>query len=269
MPVSFPVRGGRRVTVRSVGRLDLSLRAFKSLIAEVSFPHASAHGYVRGRSTVSAATPHVGSSLVLSVDLKNFFGQIDFARVSPVLEASFDAQVCQWIEGVCFVSGSLPLGYRSSPALSNIAFASADLEIFNFAAKAGVEYTRWVDDLSFSGEGVGDGFLEGLQALLADEGWLVNARKTRFMRRAPYVLGLYVGRDATEPRLPRRIKQRLLLESYYFAKYGMSHFDRPYVLPPLTLFGYMSYAYSVEPRLATVLGERIVKGIGKSGGRLR
>lgn len=266
--IVFPTRGGLKKTVRSIGRLDIALRATKQILHEVARPRSSVHGYVRGRSTVSAALPHVGSSLVLAVDLKGFFGQIGYERVRKNVEARFDTRVCSWIRGCCFVEGSLPLGYRTSPTLSNIAFEPTDAKIVALANQWGVAYTRWVDDLSFSGVGVGDDFLSSVRGVLELDAWTVNDRKTRFMRRSPYVLGLYVGRDVDRPRLPRRVKERLLVESFYFARYGLGHFDRGGVLPPTSLFGYVSYAASVEPEFATKVAARIEVGLRKTGGKL-
>lgn len=266
--ILFPTLSGLKKTVRSIGRLDVALRATKQILHEVVRPRASVHGYVRGRSTVSAAQPHAGSPLVLAVDLKGFFGQIDYERVRETMESRFDNAACSWIRGACFVEGSLPLGYRTSPALSNIAFEPTDAKIESLANDWGLAYTRWVDDLSFSGARLGDDFLATLQNLLANDGWVVNDRKTRFMRRSPYVLGLYVGRDVDRPRLPRRLKDRLLVESFYFARHGLGHFDRAGVLPPMSLFGYVSYAASVEPEFAAKVAERVAVGVSKSGGKL-
>ena len=259
-PVSFRVHRRWRESVRAIGRLDLSHKQAKGLLASVQIPHPAAHGFVRGRSTYSGALPHAGSKVVLSVDLKDFYGQIGFDRVAKSIREKFDPAISDWIEGVCFVDGRLPLGFRTSPVLSNTAFLSTDVRIAELAKRQKVTYTRWVDDLSFSGEHVNDEFLVELEALLVSEQWRLNAAKTRFMRRSPHVLGLYVGHDVERPFLPRWMKQRLLLETFYFAKYGSSHFDTEGVFNRSRLFGLVSYANSVDPELAARLSSRILVG---------
>ncbi len=155
---------------------------------------------------MGAAGRHVGAKSVLAIDLKDFFGQISYERVSSSLfESRFDSEVCAWIEGTCFVDGVLPFGFRTSPTISNQAFHTMDGIIEGLASRHGVVYTRWVDDLTFSGAGVGDELLSDITGALEENGWAVNERKTRFMRRSPYVLGLYVGPDVDQPRLPRRL----------------------------------------------------------------
>ncbi|MGN6127901.1 MAG: reverse transcriptase family protein [Humibacter sp.] len=224
-------------------------------------PHDSVHGFVRGRSTVSGASPHAGAKVVLCVDLKDFYGQISFTRVSDALAERFDKDVLAWIEGVCFVDGKLPLGFRTSPYLSNLAFEGTDRSIAAIADARGLCYTRWVDDLSFSGGDLDDSFLAELRCVIESAGWTLNDRKTRFMRRSPYVLGLYVGHDVDEPRLPRWMKRKILVESYYFAKYGASHFETPGVYPRPTFLGLCAYAFSVEPELAEKVHPRLISGL--------
>jgi RNA-directed DNA polymerase len=259
-PVSFRVRRRWRESVKATGRLDLAQRAAKGLLGSVRSEHPSAYGFVRGRSTYSAALPHVGAKLVLSVDLKDFYGQIGFARVADAVREDFDSAAADWIEGVCFLNGRLPLGFRTSPVLSNIAFAPTDVQIADLARQRNVTYTRWVDDLSFSGELVNDEFLADLETLLHGQQWRLNEAKTRFMRRSPHVLGLYVGHDVERPYLPRWMKQKLLLETFYFSRYGNSHFDRAGVFSRQKLFGLASYARSVDPELAVLLHSRLIEG---------
>ncbi|OIJ32534.1 hypothetical protein BK819_12410 [Microbacterium sp. LCT-H2] len=203
---------------------------------------------------------HAGSKSALALDLEDFFGQVTFDRVADALRAQFDERVCDWIKGACFREGAIPLGYRTSPVLSNLAFRGMDDEIQDVADGYGVHYTRWVDDLTFSGPGVSDQLLADIRGVLSSGGWMVNDRKTRFMRRSPYVLGLYVGHDVDRPRLPRRMRQRILIETYHFSRLGFEHFSREGVMSPGRLFGRVAYASVIEPELAKLLNDRVSAG---------
>lgn len=267
--VGFRVKGRWRSSLRAYGRLDLAHRQARELLTHGWQPAASAHGFVKGRSTKSAAARHAGAKVVLVVDLSDFYGQITWRRVSDELRRDFSEDVCNFIQGGCFVDDALPLGFRTSPVLSNRAFRKTDLLLEELSQQAGVTYTRWVDDLIFSGSGVSDEFLLDVRQVLASQAWEVNERKVRFMRRSPYVLGLYVGNDAPSPRLPRRMKKRLLLESYHFSQRGFDHFAKPGVMSPDRLFGQMSYASSIEPSLSSLLRERLEAGYERSEFSLR
>ncbi|MGM1018491.1 MAG: reverse transcriptase family protein [Actinomycetota bacterium] len=259
-PVSFRTKGRWRQAHRAVGRLDTAHKQARAIIATGWTPSEAVHGFIRGKSTKSAATVHAGSSSALALDLEDFFGQVTFERVANTLRTNFDERVCDWIEGACFREGAIPLGYRTSPVLSNLAFRKMDDEIEDIANRHGVHYTRWVDDLAFSGAGVSDQLLADIKGVLTSEGWTVNDRKTRFMRRSPYILGLYVGQDVDMPRLPRRMKRRLLIETYHFSRLGFEHFSHQGVMSPSRLFGRVAYASVIEPELAKLLNERVSAG---------
>lgn len=258
--VSFRTKGRWRQAHRAMGRLDTAHRQARAMLAAGWKPSEAVHGFVRTKSTKSAAAVHAGSPVALALDLKDFFGQVTFDRVGDHLRVHFDDRVCNWIEGACFREGAIPLGYRTSPVLSNLAFRGMDENIQRIANGHGVRYTRWVDDLTFSGAGVSDQLLTDVKGALYTGGWAVNDRKTRFMRRSPYVLGLYVGHDVDRPRLPRQMKQRLLVETYHFSRLGFEHFSHEGVMSPNRLFGRIAYAAVIEPDLARLLYERVNAG---------
>lgn len=258
--VSFKRKHRWTHATRATGRLDTSHKQARAMLSAGWAPSDAVHGFIRGKSTSTAAASHIGTSAVLAIDLADFYGQISYERVSAKLHLKFDERVCAWIEGACFRDDRLPLGFRTSPVLSNIAFHETDMLIERVAAAHETKYTRWVDDLAFSGRNVGDQLLSDVHACLTHEGWAMNDRKTRFMRRTPYILGLYVGHDVTSPRLPREMKKRLLIETYHFSKVGFEHFSHVGVMSPNRLFGRAAYANVIEPKLAKLLDERIQEG---------
>jgi RNA-directed DNA polymerase len=80
----------------------------------------------------------------------------------------------------------LPQGAPTSPALANLCSYGLDCRLAGLARSAGVEYTRYADDLAFSGgekfaQGVGR-FSTHVAAVVGEEGFAVNHRKTRIMR---------------------------------------------------------------------------------------
>lgn len=258
--VSFCSKGRWRQAHRALGRLDTAHKQARSLLATGWTPSEAVHGFIRGRNTKSAAAVHSGTRFALALDLKDFFGQVSMDRVAERLGQRFDERVCNWIEGACFREGTIPLGYRTSPVLSNLAFIEMDTSIQSVAESHGLKYTRWVDDLVFSGDNISDELLTEVDGLLSLDGWTLNNNKTRFMRRSPYVLGLYVGQDVDRPRLPRQLKRKLLVETFHFSRLGFDHFSHPGVMSPGRLFGRVAYANVIEPELAKLLNERITSG---------
>jgi RNA-directed DNA polymerase len=226
--VSVPQKHRRR---REVFRPSVGLdRVLKQLHMGLKFvtrysPPPEVHGFARGRDITTNAAEHLDKDVVLRVDLKDFFGTIDRAKVVHALaDFQFDDDAAAAVAGVTLVERSLPQGFSTSPLLSNLAFARTDVVLSEVARKEGVSYTRYVDDMSFSGSlsCIHDDFLTSVTAVLADFGWHVNPAKTRFMRRGKpqYVTGLYVG-DSAGPHIPRSMKRLLRREVYYASKFGL------------------------------------------------
>jgi RNA-directed DNA polymerase len=93
-----------------------------------------------------------------------------------------------WIERKQLEVPHLPQGAPTSPALSNLCALHLDLRLDALAESVGANYTRYVDDLAFSG---GDPVRRrvarlglSVAAIAREEGFDVNHRKTRVMHRA-------------------------------------------------------------------------------------
>ena len=187
-------------------------------------PHPVACGFCRGRSIIDYATPHTGKVAVMHLDLANFFPSIRASRVHALFSTlGYPAEVAQMLTGLCttFVplsicrkhaSGKLhstrhlPQGAPSSPALANLCAFGLDRRLQAAANAVGAAYTRYADDLAFSGD---DAFARSTQRFLpfvwqiaAEEGFDINHRKTRIMRRGSQqrLTGLVLNEHLNIPR---------------------------------------------------------------------
>jgi len=93
----------------------------------------------------------------------------------------------------------LPQGSPTSPALANLVSFRLDRRLDGLAARFGATYTRYADDLTFSGDGTlmqrAGRIIALVEAIAADEGFRVNDAKTRVRSRAQrqLVTGLVVN----------------------------------------------------------------------------
>lgn len=225
-------------------------------------PPPEVHGFVRGRGIVTNAARHLNQDVVLRVDIRDFFGSIDQLRVSSTLAVvGLDPPCAAVVSKLCVVDDALAQGFSTSPLLSNIAFLESDRVISQLADQAGVRYTRYVDDLIFSGsrDAVNDDLLELVENTLGQIGWKPNPGKTRFMRRGKpqYVTGLYVG-DPDGPHIPRTMKRLLRREVYFALKYGVSgaRFRSPTPMSIERLSGWIHYAAHVDPSFGIPLRDK-------------
>ena len=183
--------------------------------------HPAAHGFVRGRSSVSHAALHAGQRAVLRMDLKDFFPGIRDARIHALFErlgypaavAGALSRMCvnrtprgalhvslSWRERQALKYPHLPQGSPCSPALANLCAWRLDVRLQSLAQACGAAYSRYADDLVFSG---GDEFARAAErlsievaAIALEEGFAVNHHKTRLMREGArqQVTGIVVNR---------------------------------------------------------------------------
>lgn len=172
-------------------------------------PHEAAHGCRPGRSIRSYVAPHVGQRIVLRMDLRHFYPSVRFCQVCAVFRtAGYPDTVARLLAGLCtnrvpaevlatrtpdvdqglFTSLHLPQGAPPSPALANLAVFRLDCRLAALADTVEARYTRYADDLAFSGgrllERGARRFQVQVGSIVLEEGFALNMRKTRFMRQA-------------------------------------------------------------------------------------
>ncbi|HEY8429651.1 MAG TPA: reverse transcriptase domain-containing protein [Sandaracinaceae bacterium] len=246
-------------------------------------PEPEAHGFVPGRSIVSNASPHVGRAVVVNLDLSDFFPTLTFRRVKglfaklgysehvatvlallctepPRVAAELDGKV--W--GVALGERVLPQGACTSPAITNAVCRRLDRRLRGLAARHGFTYTRYADDLTFSGDDrrkVGL-LLRSARAILASEGFAEHPTKTRVMGRGrrQEVTGVTVNEKLAPS---REDKRRLRAILHNAAKHGLASQNRD-GHPDFAahLRGLVGYACMLEPERAAEWRARLARALG-------
>ena len=115
------------------------------------FPSKACTGFVSGGSTFKNAQMHLGAPLLLTADIRDFFPSINSDRiVRALVSAGLQPTGAELIAALVTVRGSLPLGFSSSPMLSNFICLGLDARLAELARKTGATYSRYADDLAFS-----------------------------------------------------------------------------------------------------------------------
>lgn len=176
--------------------------------------HPAVHGFVKGRSVQTFVASHVGRRAVLRMDLRDFFPTFGGSRIQALFRTlGYPEAVADLLGGICtnatppdvwgeipgeidpvcvgetrrlYSRPHLPQGAPTSPALANICCYRLDCRLAGLAKSAGAVYTRYADDLAFSGGEEFDKRVERfgihVAAILREEGFSVHHRKTRMMR---------------------------------------------------------------------------------------
>lgn len=186
-------------------------------------PSEDAHGFVKKRSVVSNAAPHIGKKVVVNLDLKDFFPTITFRRVKGLFRSlGYSEHVATVLGLLCTeptrakaeLGGKvyhvalgerfLPQGACTSPAITNLLCRKLDKRLAGLAKSAGFSYTRYADDLTFSGDDAGETgrLLRAVRKVISGEGFVEHEKKTRVMGRGrrQEVTGIVVN---TKPSLSR------------------------------------------------------------------
>lgn len=138
--------------------------------------HPAAHGFVVGRSALTNAIPHCGQAVVLKIDLRNFYTSVRLNRVIAIFRGLGYSRIAAiWLARLTtaalpggklerglwdqlgpdlagLTSHHLPQGASTSPALANLSAFGLDVRLSALAKTFGGCYTRYADDLTFSGD---------------------------------------------------------------------------------------------------------------------
>jgi hypothetical protein len=212
-------------------------------------------GFRKKRSSRSNAEQHLAQALILHADIKSFFDAIttEHVRVAFVSQG-VPNDVAEILAKACTIEGLLRQGTRCSPILANLVCTGLDNKLLALAKSHDSVFTRYADDLTFSGDEVPPA--AAVKTIVESEGFTLRYDKCKLQRRGrcQYVTGLTVSDDSI-PRLPRRLKSRLRLMFHYIEKNGLAaHWNRTGEehgrRKERWLEGMLKYAASIEPELA-------------------
>lgn len=223
------------------------------LSSEEISPYATA--YRLGGSTKVNANPHVGKPVLLKLDIRHFFDHL----IYPILKQKafpkerYSEQNRVLLSLLCVYMDALPQGAPTSPTISNIVMKDFDNTIGLWCSNNQISYTRYCDDMTFSGNFDPHPVVQLVKAELRKLGLFLNEKKTVVVREGQKhsVTGIVVNERLS---VPLEYKKKIRQEMYYCMKFGVkSHLDSnnndesvdKYILQ---LLGRINHVLSVEPQ---------------------
>ncbi len=182
-----------------------------------------AKGFVKGISIYDNAFPHVGKELVINIDIKDFFPSITYAQVFKVFYyIGYTREVSHLLTKLCTNANDvLPQGSPASPVLSNLVSLKLDKRLSKLAESASCVYTRYADDITFSGDKKIKSLVPIISEIIIGEGYCINEDKLRlqysFQRQE--VTGLIVNKKVS---VPQKTIKEIDDAIYYCTKYGVN-----------------------------------------------
>ena len=181
-----------------------------------------AKGFRKNMSIVDNARQHVNKEIVISVDLKDFFTTIDYMRVYKIYKyMGYTNEVSHLLTKLCTNADNvLPQGSPASPVISNIVCLKLDKRMDALAKSFNASYSRYADDMTFSGDKNIISILNCVNEIIVDEGFIVNNDKIRwrYQYQRQEVTGLTVNKKIN---VSKSILKELDDAIYYCKKFGV------------------------------------------------
>ena len=226
--------GKRKITAPKKGLKKLQNWLLSTVLNQIEIGEF-AHGFVKERSIVTNAQPHITQDIVINIDLKDFFPSIDYTRVKGLFQklgyseqlsivfaliATYSETEKIEIDGESFYVSRgnrlLPQGSPASPAISNMITYKLDKRLSSLAKTLNFNYSRYADDLTFSTNKENEKkiatLLRLVKKIVEAENFTIHPEKTHIMRKGnrQKVTGLVVNEKINVERAKLRRFRALL-----------------------------------------------------------
>lgn len=242
--------------------------------------HPASNGFEIGKSIIDNAKIHLSQNTILKMDLHKFYDSINEKRVFGLfrslgyhsnLSVSF-AKLCTMVPSDFFIKslkgndpvkekinresyqGILPQGAPTSPQISNLICRNLDNELHNLAENHTLKYSRYADDLTFSGVKETLELIKPMIiSIIVKNNFFINHAKTKILVRGNKycVTGLNVTNECVK--VPKKLKKEIEHHLYYCKRFGVKSHLAKNQLRKLNykdwLEGKISFVYSVEKDL--------------------
>lgn len=223
--------GVRTICVPADNLKNIQRLILDAMLSKVEMPE-HVHGGVKGRSIATNAAGHVGKPLVINIDLADFFGSVSSDIVNGIFKSTFDLapRASEIFTALTTYAYSLPQGAPTSSVLANLAALELDEQLMqicrSYSRNVEVSYSRYVDDITISGDRDLAIAIPELYKAINDNGFRTNPKKLKVAGQnyRQKVTGITVNEKASAPKkLIRKVRQQL----HYCLEYGLdSHCER-------------------------------------------
>ncbi|ELV7515515.1 RNA-directed DNA polymerase [Photobacterium damselae] len=255
-------RGGNRDISAPYPKLYYIQSWIKTNILENLSIHEASYAYEKGKSHIDNAKNHIGDRDVLKLDLVDFFGNINIDLIVKVfINAGYSKKLSCQLANICSNGVCLPQGSPSSPIISNIVLFELDKELSILAQEHKLTYTRYADDLTFSGEKIDHKIFSDVIKKIEGYGFEVNKDKSNIYKKGKRktITGIVVSRDGI--RSPKKIRRQFRMDSYNLIKNKHQQFNGELgQINPIFLdevIGRGKYIQTIEPNNVLVR-ERLI-----------
>ena len=162
--------------------IEIQRIILKEILYKKRFAHPSCHGFVRKKSIITNARKHTDKNILWKVDIKDFFPSITKKRILALfLYLGFSQDLSNMLSELVTYKDRLPQGAPTSPYLSNLVCKKMDVRLYRYAKIVNLYYSRYADDIIFSGITISGSIMNQIKTIINNEGFEINEQKTRLM----------------------------------------------------------------------------------------
>lgn len=245
--------GFRTISAPNETLLNIQKVIYERILLSVNV-HPASMGFCKNKSVADNAKVHLGNKQILKADITDFFGSIKKTRIIKVFQnIGYPTNVSKVLAELCTLENRLPQGAATSPALSNIVGYDMDVKLIAMAQKNNLVYSRYADDLTFSGEEIAfKPFFSKIDHIVKKEKFLIQRKKTRFLteKKRKIITGISVS-SGEKLTVPRAKKREVRKNVHYILTKGLAEHQRfigstdPSYMK--RLIGYLNFWLMVEP----------------------
>lgn len=182
-----------------------------------------AKAYHKGIQLKDNAIPHINKEMILKLDIKDFFENISFLDIynSCFPIEYFPKSVGMILTYLCTYDNHLTQGSPTSAYISNLVMKEFDEELGNWCNLRNISYTRYSDDMTFSGAFNPSELITKVRKMLYKLGLELNNDKIHIVYKSSSqnVTGIVVNEKM---QVNVKYRNKIRQEIYYIKKFGLS-----------------------------------------------
>lgn len=200
---------------------------YKKILLKDTNISTSVHSFIPktndlAKGIYTNAQSHQSCIWLLNMDIKDFFPSICYDRVLNYFKSlGYEEDVYKGLTEICTYKMRLPQGAPTSPMLSNLIARELDADCENLAREKGCQYTRYADDLTFSGQDINNKVTpKEVTDVIFKNGFKVNRKKTKEKVRGQkqIVTGLTIANGV---HVPKSYRKDVWMELHCCRKFGI------------------------------------------------
>lgn len=180
-----------------------------------------ATAYCPGKSLTDNVGVHINKKTILKLDISGFFDSIDYEMVYAVIKKlGLSTAATTLLSNICILNSKLPQGAPTSPYIANLVMNHFDEKVGEWCSIRDISYTRYCDDMTFSGNFNRNEVTNHIKYILGKQGFELNHQKTKCVDKSQQqsVTGIIVN---AKPQISAENRRKIRQEVHYCVKYGI------------------------------------------------